>query len=111
MANDRKTKSFQAKPERPQDSSAAIRARDTGDRLTQGGAGGTMGGNRDSDARAHGEAGSSGTGMHQVAGNPENGARIHSDEKVEPSGSESGGGSGALGASASTGTMPGANPD
>lgn len=108
MANDRETKSFEVKPERPQDTSAAIRARDTGDRVTRGGAGGTMSGNRDSDTRIHGEAGSSGVGTHQVAGNPENGARIHSDEKVEPSGSDSSG-SGALGAS--TGTMPGANPD
>lgn len=108
MANDRKGKSVEAKPERPQDTSAAIRARDTGERATYGEAGGTMGGDRTSDLRAHGEAGSSGTGAHQVAGNPESGAHIHSDERIEPTGKKSGG-SGSFGAR--TGTMPGANPD
>ena len=53
MANDRETKSFEVKPERPQDSSAAIRA----------GGGDTMAGGKDADLRPHKEAGSSGTGL------------------------------------------------
>lgn len=103
MANDRETKSSEVKHERPQDSSAAIRARDTGDRLTHGEAGGTMGG--DSDTRPHGEAGSSGVGTHQVAGNPENGARIHSDEELD----DERRGSSVPGAG--PGSMIGGNPD
>lgn len=50
MANDRDTKSRQVKPERPQDTSAAIRAND----------GETMAGGKDADLKPHGEAGSSG---------------------------------------------------
>jgi hypothetical protein len=53
MANDRDTKSFEAKPERPQDSSAAVRAN---------GGGETMAGGKDADLHPHKEAGSSGTG-------------------------------------------------
>jgi hypothetical protein len=52
MANDRDTKSRQVKPERPQDTSAAIRAND----------GETMAGGKDGDLKPHGEAGSSGAG-------------------------------------------------
>lgn len=82
MANDRETKSGEVKPERPQDTSAAIRARDTGDRVTHGSSDGTMAGGRDGDMRPHGESGSSGTGEHLVAGNPPTGKRIHSDEEI-----------------------------
>lgn len=53
MANDRDTKSNQVKPERPQDTSAALRANDAGE---------TMAGGRDADLKPHGEAGSSGVG-------------------------------------------------
>jgi hypothetical protein len=59
MANDRETKSYEAKPERPQDTSAAIRAND----------GETMGGGRDADLRPHKEAGSSGTGVPPMPDN------------------------------------------
>ena len=52
MANDRDTKSRQVKPERPQDTSAAIRAND----------GEMMAGGKDGDLKPHGEAGSSGAG-------------------------------------------------
>jgi hypothetical protein len=109
MANDRETKSFEVKPERPQDTSAAIRAADTGDRLTHGEAGGTMAGNGDADLRPHGESGSSGVGTHQAAGNPESVAHISSRDPSGTAGSESGGGSGGLGSS--PGTMPGMAPD
>lgn len=51
MANDRETKSNEVKRERPQDTSAAVRA----------GGGETMAGGKDADLIAHGEAGSSGT--------------------------------------------------
>ena len=53
MANDRETKSHQVKPERPQDTSAAVRANDAGE---------TMAGGKDADLKPHGEAGSSGAG-------------------------------------------------
>src|SRR3712207_1358775 len=108
MANDRETKSYEVKPERPQDSSAAIRAADTGERLTRGEAGGTMSGNMDADLRPHGEAGSSGVGLPPM---PDNDARIHTRE--ESGGGDSGGGSGGIGASGggSTGSTSGSSPD
>ena len=79
MANDRETKSFEVKHERPADNSAAIRASDTGERLTQGEAGGTMAGNKDADLRAHGEAGSSGVGLPPA---PDNRASIHTRDDI-----------------------------
>jgi len=59
MANDRDTKSYEVKPERPQDTSAAIRA----------GGGETMAGGKDADLRPHKEAGSSGTGLPPMPDN------------------------------------------
>ncbi len=102
MANDRETKSFEVKPDSRPDQSAAIRASDQrGERLTRGGAGGTMSGNRDADLHAHGESGSSGVGLPSA---PDNDMRINTRDGARATGSESGGGSGALGAS--TGTNP-----
>lgn len=51
MANDRDTKSDVVRSERPQDTSAAVRANDAGD---------TMAGGKDADLPPHGEAGGSG---------------------------------------------------
>jgi len=59
MANDRDTKSYEVKAERPQDTSAAIRA----------GGGETMAGGKDADLRPHKEAGSSGTGLPPMPDN------------------------------------------
>jgi hypothetical protein len=64
MANDRETKSFEVKPERPDETSAAIRA----------GGGDTMADGKDADLKPHGEAGSSGVGLPPA---PDNRARIH----------------------------------
>ena len=58
MANDRETKRVELKPERPQHTSAAIRAND----------GETMVGGKDADLRPHKEAGSSGTGPRREKG-------------------------------------------
>lgn len=99
MANDRETKSFEVKPGSRPDQGAAIRASDQrGERLTQGGAGGTMSGNRDADLRAHGESGSSGVGLPPA---PDNDMHINTRDGARATGS----GSGALGASMGT------NPD
>lgn len=65
MANDRETKSFEVKPERPQDSSAALRA-DGGETMADG---------KDADLKPHGEAGSSGTQLHGQTGDARIGAR------------------------------------
>jgi len=61
MANDRETKSFEVRPDKQADYSAARRARPD-QRVTRGEAGATMADNRDADLHSHGEAGSSGTG-------------------------------------------------
>ena len=108
MANDIEGKSYEVKPPRPQDTSAAIRAADTGERITQGEAGGTMGGNMDADLRPHGEGGSSGVGLPPM---PDNDAHIHTRE--QSGGNESGGSSGAVGASGggTTGSTSGSSPD
>lgn len=78
MANDRETKSYEVKPERPQDTSAAIRA----------GGGETMAGGKDADLRPHREAGSSGTGLPPQ---PDNDMRIHSRGDARPTGKAGGG--------------------
>ena len=99
MANDRETKSFEVKPERPQETSAAIRAGGS-DMLT--GPGETMAGGKDADLRPHREAGSSGTGLPPL---PDNDMRINSRDEARASGSgeESGGGSRLAGSSPGTG--------
>jgi hypothetical protein len=102
MANDRETKSYEVKSETRPDQADAIRAsNERGERLTRGGAGGTMSGGRDADLRAHGESGSSGVGLPPA---PDNDMRINTRDGARATGSESGGGSGAVGAS--TGTNP-----
>lgn len=77
MANDRETKSHEVRPERPQDTSAAIRA----------GGGETMAGGKDADLRPHKEAGSSGTGLPPA---PDNDMRIDARDGARPTGKQSG---------------------
>lgn len=98
MANDRETKSSEVKPERPQDTSAAIRA----------GGGDTMGGGKDADLRPHREAGSSGTGLPPQ---PDSDMRIHSRGDARPTGKVSGGGSRSSGSPRGAGQDGGTRDD
>ena len=98
MANDRETKSYEVKPERPQDTSAAIRA----------GGGDTMAGGKDADLRPHREAGSSGTGLPPQ---PDNDMRIHSRGDARPTGKASGGGAHTAGSSRGTRPERGTDDD
>ena len=90
MANDRETKSYEVKPERPQDTSAAIRA----------GGGDTMAGGKDADLRPHRAAGSSGTGLPP---HTDTDMRIHRRGAARPPGKAGGDRT----ATSSRGTQPG----
>lgn len=98
MANDREIKSKEVKAERPQDTSAAIRA----------GGGDTMGGGKDADLRPHREAGSSGTGLPPQ---PDNDMRIHSRGDARPTGKASRGGPRTAGSPRGAGLDKGTDDD
>lgn len=92
MANDRETKSYQVKPERPQDTSAALRAN---------GGGETMAGGKGADLRPHGEAGSSGVGLPPQ---PDDDMSISARDSADAS---PGSGDGSRATGSSMGTEPG----